>query len=56
MREIHTLERYEIRGNSVYDKTKRRPATLDEIRAALEFWATAKVVLDEVVRKNGGPF
>ena len=39
MQEITKIERYEIRGNIVYDKSEKRPARLDEIKDALNFMA-----------------
>ena len=42
MQEITKIERYEIRGNIVYDKSEKRPARLDEIKDALNFMAFTK--------------
>lgn len=48
MKEITRLERYEIRGNIVWDKQEKRPAALDEIKSALEFWTRTLAVIGEL--------
>ena len=52
MKEIHQLKRYEIRGAIVYDKQEKRPVTLEEIEAALEFWAFTRAAISTVRRED----
>ena len=52
MTEITRLSRYEVRGNCVWDKTERRPASLEELRAAMEMLTMVEFFTGEARREG----
>ena len=52
MTEITRLCRYEIRGSLVWDRTERRPVSLEELRAAMEMLAMMKWLAGEARREG----